>query len=173
MCCCFQTFKELSAFFAARFFDRVAKVRAFIISTKFFCYFSKIFSFLTCQIHYQKIWRTVAFFEAGCKARKLYLFNQIFLLLSEDFFLRFSTRIFEELIAFFKSGRQRYEEYFYQQIFSLFFSHTLSTSIHSSSPYLLYRLQRTNPLCNLCFDCFFSSSTPAVARCLFQIGLQR
>ena len=39
-CYCFQSFKELLAFFATQFFDWGAKVRAVCIQTKFFFTFS-------------------------------------------------------------------------------------------------------------------------------------
>ena len=41
-CYCFQSFKELLAFFATQFFDWGAKVRAVCIQTKFFFTFSTI-----------------------------------------------------------------------------------------------------------------------------------
>lgn len=41
--CCFQTFKDLLAFFAIPFLIGVAKVGAFFISTKFILIFFKIF----------------------------------------------------------------------------------------------------------------------------------
>ena len=115
------------------FFDRVAKVRAFIISTKFFCYFSEVF-FSLISLTFpsetgQILLKNCRFFRSGLQSYNLYHFYQIFLPFFEVFFLRPLTRIFEELIAFFRSGRQRYEEYFYQQIFSSFFSHTLSTPL--------------------------------------------
>lgn len=134
------------------FFDRVAKVWAFIISTKFFCYFSKIFSSLSEP----EDLKNCCFFEAGCKVTTSYHFNQIFLSDFEDFFLLIFTRTFEELFAFFRSGRQRYEEYFYQQIF-LFISFNSYPHFYSLSA---CHLQRTCPFCHSLYPHFLSSLPP-------------
>ena len=147
------------------FFDRVAKVWAFIISTKFFCYFSKIFS----PLSEPEDLKNCCFFEAGCKVTTSYHFNQIFLSDFEDFFLLILTETFEELFAFFKSGRQRYEEYFYQQIFLFIFFHSLFTSLLS---YLLAICKELIRFVTL-FILSFSLLLPLFPGRLFQIGLQR
>jgi hypothetical protein len=82
MCCCFQTFKELSAFSPPDFFDRVAKVQAFIISTKFFCYFFEVFSF---EFQPDDL-KNCRFFEAGCKVTTFIISTKFFCRISEDFF---------------------------------------------------------------------------------------
>ena len=122
MCCCFQTFKELSAFFAARFFrsgckgkslyyfnqifllffeeffsshspdslpedlknypiflNRVAKLGSFTYSTKFFCYFLKIFPFVFLPEFFEEL---IAFLKADGKDTRSIFISKFFLCFS-------------------------------------------------------------------------------------------
>ena len=63
MCCCFQSFKDLLAFYCHPFFERSAKVCAFLNSTKFILKIPEfIFYWTRCTF-----WRTSAFLKAEGK----------------------------------------------------------------------------------------------------------
>jgi hypothetical protein len=67
-CYCFQSFKELLAFFATQFFDWGAKVRAVCIQTKFFFTFSAIFLLIFQETLFEElVLISVLFFERIAK----------------------------------------------------------------------------------------------------------
>src|ERR1700744_3783788 len=99
-CCCFQTFKDLLApgpvpdfRFATRFFDRVAKVRAFIKSIKFFCHFPKIFFSIRLPESFEEL---VTFLKWVAKVRAF----------------THSTKFFHSFLITFSSGRN----YFFKEL---------------------------------------------------------
>ena len=61
-CYCFQSFKELLAFFATQFFDWGAKVRAVCIQTKFFFTFSAFFLLIFQEILFEELVLISVFF---------------------------------------------------------------------------------------------------------------
>ena len=64
-CYCFQSFKELLAFFATQFFDWGAKVRAVCIQTKFFFTFSVIYLPIFQETLFEELVLISAFFFSG------------------------------------------------------------------------------------------------------------